>query len=71
MSWPISVPRLKRFMEVRRMSERNKAIHFNRETRDALRTVYDELNHGQRQKLLKNEKVKELFERYKVLEVDE
>ena len=36
------------------------------ETKDALQTVYDALNQGQQQKLLKNENVKELFDRYGV-----
>lgn len=36
------------------------------ETREALQTVFDELNHGQRQKLLKDEKVKALFDLYGV-----
>lgn len=36
------------------------------ETRTALQTMYDELNHGQRQKILKNEDVKALFDRYGV-----
>lgn len=36
------------------------------ETRAALQTVYDELNDGQQKKLLKNEAVKALFERYEV-----
>ena len=36
------------------------------ETREALQTVYDSLNHGQQQKLLKNDKVNELFIRYGV-----
>ena len=36
------------------------------ETRDALQTVYDTLNHGQQQKLVKDEKVKELFDLYGV-----
>lgn len=36
------------------------------ETHDALQLIIDELNHGQRQKLLKNEKIKELFDRYEV-----
>ena len=35
-------------------------------TREALQTVYDALNHGQQQKLLKNETVAALFERYGV-----
>lgn len=36
------------------------------ETRTALQTVYDELNHGQKQKILKVESVRVLFERYGV-----
>ena len=38
------------------------------ETHDALQMVYDNLNKGQRQKLLKDEKIKELMERYGVSE---
>ena len=36
------------------------------ETKEALQTVYDELNNGQQKKLLKNEAIKALFERYEV-----
>lgn len=36
------------------------------ETREALQTVYDALNQGQQKKLLKNEAVKELFDRFGV-----
>lgn len=36
------------------------------DTKTALQTVYDALNHGQQQKILKNTKVKELFDRYGV-----
>lgn len=36
------------------------------ETHDALQMVIDELNKGQRQKLVKNEKVKALLDRYGV-----
>lgn len=36
------------------------------ETKNALQTVYDELNHGQQQKIIKNEAVKALFDRYGV-----
>lgn len=38
------------------------------ETRDALRTVYESLNQGQQKKLLKDEAVVVLFERYGVLD---
>ena len=36
------------------------------ETKEALQTVYDSLNHGQQQKILKDEKVKALFDLYGV-----
>lgn len=37
------------------------------ETKDALQALYNELNHGQRQKLIKNEAIKALFDRYGVV----
>ena len=40
------------------------------ETKNALQTVYDSLNQGQKKKILKNEAVMELFTRFGV-EVDE
>lgn len=36
------------------------------ETRDALQTMYNELNQGQQKKIVKNEEVKALFDRYGV-----
>lgn len=45
---------------------RNATERLKTETRDALQTVYNALNHGQQQKLLKNEAVAVLFERYGV-----
>lgn len=36
------------------------------ETKAALQTVYDTLNQGQQKKLVKDEKVKALFDRYGV-----
>ena len=36
------------------------------ETRDALQIMYDALNHGQQQKIMKDEKVKALFNLYSV-----
>lgn len=36
------------------------------ETKEALQTMYDELNHGQQQKIIKNDNVKALFDRYGV-----
>lgn len=46
------------------MSELEKAMNFNLETREALRTVFNELNSGQQKKLMNNEKVKPIFARY-------
>ena len=39
---------------------------FKVETKAALETMYNELNHGQKQKVVKNEKVKALFVQYGV-----
>ena len=36
------------------------------ETRDALQMIYDSLNRGQQKKIIKDEKIKELFDRYNV-----
>lgn len=36
------------------------------ETKNALQTMYNELNQGQQKKILKSEAVKALFERYGV-----
>ena len=36
------------------------------ETKEALQTIYGALNHGQQQKILKDEKVKSLFDLYGV-----
>ena len=36
------------------------------ETKEALQTMYDELNHGQQKQIDKNEKLKILFDRYGV-----
>lgn len=45
----------------------NKAVSETKEeTREALQTVYNDLNQGQQKKLLKNEKVKELLDLYGV-----
>lgn len=37
-------------------------------THDALKLLWDELNHGQQTKLRKNEEVRELLVRYEVVE---
>lgn len=50
-----------------RKSELTNAVEAARaETKAALQTVYDALNHGQQKKLLKDEKVKKLFDLYGV-----
>lgn len=50
------------------MSElKDKVLAYNREVKEALQTVYNELNKGQRKKLLKSEVVKAMFERYGVV----
>ena len=46
------------------MNLTEKVIAYNREVKEALQTVYNELNHGQQKKLLKSEVVKAMFERY-------
>ena len=43
-----------------------KVIAYNLEIKTALQTMYNALNQGQQKKILKNEKVKILFERYGV-----
>ena len=44
----------------------NRVKELKEETKNALQLVYDELNNGQQKKILKNEEVKALFERYGV-----
>jgi hypothetical protein len=48
------------------MSIRDKVISYNKEIKEALETIYSELNKGQQKKLLKSDKVKALFDRYKI-----
>ena len=45
---------------------KDKAEVVYEDTKAALQTVYDALNHGQQQKILKYEKVKALFDHYGV-----
>jgi hypothetical protein len=45
-------------------TEKANAVYM--ETKDALQLVYDSLNQGQQKKLLKDEDVKALFDRYGV-----
>ena len=48
------------------MELKEKVINYNRELKEALTTVINELNQGQRKKLLNNDKVKALLDRYKI-----
>lgn len=53
------------------MSElRDRVIAYNTEVKAALQAVYDDLNHGQRKKLLRNPVIRSMFERYGV-EIEE
>lgn len=40
---------------------------FKEQTKAALQTMYDALNHGQQMKIVKDEAVKALFDRYGVV----
>jgi hypothetical protein len=49
------------------MSEmRERIIAYNKEVKAALQEVYNDLNHGQRKKLLRNPAIRAMFERYGV-----
>ena len=53
------------------MSElKEKVIAYNTEVKAALQAVYNDLNHGQRKKLLRNPAIRAMFARYGV-EIDE
>ena len=43
-----------------------RVIAYNTEVKAALQAVYNDLNHGQRKKLLRNPTIRALFERYGV-----
>ena len=43
---------------------RERVIAYNVEVKAALQAVYNDLNHGQRKKLLRNLTIRALFERY-------
>jgi hypothetical protein len=49
------------------MTWTEKAEAVKTETKKALQTVFDALNKGQQNKILKNEEVKALFDRYGVV----
>lgn len=45
---------------------RERVIAYNMEVKDALQAIYNDLNHGQQKKLLRNPTIRALFERYGV-----
>ena len=45
---------------------RERVIAYNKEVKSALQAVYNDLNHGQRKKLLRNPAIRAMFERYGV-----
>lgn len=45
---------------------KEKVIAYNTEIKNALQAVYNELNQGQRKKLLRNPVISKMFERYGV-----
>ena len=49
---------------------RERIISYNKEVKAALQAVYNDLNHGQRKKLLRNPVIRAMFERYGV-EIEE
>lgn len=49
---------------------KERVISYNKEVKAALQAVYNDLNHGQRKKLLRNPAIHAMFERYGV-ETDE
>ena len=50
------------------MSElKERVIAYNTEVKAALQAVYNDLNHGQRKKLLRNPAIRAMFERYGIV----
>lgn len=49
---------------------RERVIAYNNEVKAALQAVYNDLNHGQRKKLLRKPAIRAMFERYGV-EIEE
>lgn len=52
-------------MKTKELQEKTEVVV--NETRKALQTMYDALNHGQQKQIIKNEEVKALFDRYGVV----
>lgn len=49
---------------------KERAISYNKEVKAALQAIYNDLNHGQRKKLLRNPTIRAMFARYGV-EIEE
>lgn len=43
-----------------------RVISYNKEVKAALQAIYNDLNHGQRKKLLRNPTIRAMFEQYGV-----
>lgn len=56
---------------MKKVELKDKTIKVVTDTRTALQTVYDALNKGQQKKIIKNEAVKALFDRYGVAYAEE
>ena len=48
------------------MTLQEKALAYNRETKEAIETIWNELNKGQKKKLLRNPVIKAWLEKYKI-----
>lgn len=48
------------------MTLQEKALAYNRETKEAIEIIWNELNKGQQKKLLKNPVIKAWLERFKI-----
>lgn len=42
-------------------------MNYNKQIKEALSLIYNELNNGQKKKIIKNEQIKELLEKYGVI----
>lgn len=49
------------------MSYTQRVLRFNKQMKEALTLIYNELNQGQQKKILKNELVLDLLKKYKVI----
>ena len=48
------------------MTLTEKALEYNRMLKESLQLIFDELNPGQTQKILKNEEIKRLVDRFHI-----